>query len=82
MFKIQRERCNQCLFSKNKIVSDKRRKQLIQDCAKTDNHFICHKGTLRGVEVCCAGFHEAFPTVGQLHRIAVGLKCVELVTID
>jgi hypothetical protein len=82
MFKVQAERCNQCLFSTNKIVSDKRRKQILQECVKTDTHFVCHKGTIKGVEVCCSGFHEAFPSVGQLHRIAAGFKCIELVKVD
>jgi hypothetical protein len=82
VFKVQRERCNQCLFSPDKIVSDKRRKQILRECAQTDTHFVCHKGTIAGVEVCCAGFHEAFPHVGNLHRIAGRMGWVELVRVE
>lgn len=82
MFEVQKERCNECLFSENKIVSDKRRKQILNECKRDDNHFTCHKATLKGLEVCCSGFHEAFPAVGNLHRIAQRLQAIRFVKID
>lgn len=82
MFKITKERCAECLFSKDKIVSDKRRSQVLKQCQREDAHFICHKATIRGEEVCCAGFHEAFPHVGSLHRIASRMGWTVLVAVE
>lgn len=82
MFKITKERCSECLFSKDKIVGDKRRRQVLKECERKDTHFICHKATLRGEEVCCAGFHEAFPGTGQLHRIAQRLGAIVRVEVE
>lgn len=83
MFKITQERCDQCLFSPDKIVSDKRRKQVLNECRREDRHFICHKATLAGgQDVCCAGFHEAFPHIGNLHRIATRMGWTERVAVE
>jgi putative N-acetylmannosamine-6-phosphate epimerase len=55
---VQRRRCNQCLFSDDKIVSDDRKAQILSDC-KTDNtHFECHKATIKGVGATCRGFYD------------------------
>lgn len=56
--KVCARQCNQCLFSKNKIVSNKRRVQLLESCEKEDTHFICHKGTIAGINLVCRGFYE------------------------
>lgn len=82
MFEVTKERCGECLFSPNKIVSDKRRAQVLRECKREDRHFICHKATLQDREVCCAGFHEAFPHVGNLHRIAGRMGWVKLVAVE
>lgn len=50
--------CDQCLFSKGKIVTDERKEEILQDCQRKDSFFICHKS--KGV--CCSGFYERFST--------------------
>lgn len=50
--------CDQCLFSKNKIVDDKRVNEILSDCEKNQTHFICHKGTIAGKNVVCNGFYR------------------------
>ena len=81
MFKVMSEPCDQCLFTKNKIVSDARRKQILRECVETDTHFICHKATMQSAsaQTCCASFHEKMPHVGQLHRIAQRLGAIQRV---
>ena len=32
--RVQKTKCNQCLFSTSKIVSDSRKKDIIKNCAK------------------------------------------------
>lgn len=53
------EKCDQCLFSKNKIVSDERKKEILQDLKERKMHFFCHKGTLEGENIICYGSMEA-----------------------
>lgn len=78
VFKVMAEQCDQCLFSKSKIVSDLRRNQLLRDCAKKDAHFICHKATEVGQEACCRVFFDTRST--NLMRIARRLGAVEYLT--
>lgn len=53
-----RKRCNECLLSDSKIVSDERCSQILRDCARTGNHFLCHKGTLMNEDIVCRGFYD------------------------
>jgi hypothetical protein len=50
--------CNQCLFSKEKIVSYTRKSEIIKTCLKQDEPFICHK--TKGH--ICKGFDERYQT--------------------
>jgi len=79
-FKVVKERCDQCLFSDNKIVNNSRRKEVLNDCRKKDIHFICHKFTIAGnQDVCCKGFYET--QTSQMMRIAQRLNAVEFVDL-
>lgn len=48
--------CNQCLFTRNKIVSEERKAELLKACEEEQTHFNCHKGTIIGENVVCNGF--------------------------
>jgi len=78
--KVFKECCKNCLLSEDKIVSSKKSKEIIQDCAENQTHFICHKATMNGEEeiVCC----KFFNTIGyksQMVRIAQRLNALEFV---
>jgi hypothetical protein len=79
MFKVTENRCSECLFSPNKIVSDKRRKVVLNDCRSKDSYFICHKATAAGHDICCKGFYET--QTCNLIRIAQRLDVVRFVPI-
>lgn len=76
--------CNQCLFGPNKIVSDARKRSLLRDCASRDEHFVCHKATIRDASenMVCRGFFEAHRGTGQLLRIAQRLGVVAVADPD
>ena len=79
MFKVCEERCDQCLFSKDKIVSDARRKEVLRSCEKDDKHFICHKHR----DVCCRGYFDTGKsTAVQLAQrlTAMGMNVIQWVT--
>jgi hypothetical protein len=76
-FKVCEKKCAQCLFTENRIVSKSRMAAIIKDCKKNDSHFICHKATIEGKDVCCRGFFETQST--NLIRIAQRLNAIEFV---
>lgn len=78
MFKVLKERCDQCLYGPNKIVSNERRAEIIREITRKDAHFICHKATMVGKEACCRGDWDQRGG-GQLGRIMDRLNAVEFV---
>jgi hypothetical protein len=78
MFKVMKERCAECLYGPDKIVSNARRKQLLNELECKDSHFICHKATMVGKDVCCRGDWEQRGG-GKVGRFADWLQMVEFV---
>lgn len=64
-FYVRASRCDECLFSKNRIVSRERMKEVLADCKKKDTHFVCHKVKIG----MCRGFYDTQP-VPQTLRLA------------
>ncbi len=70
MLKIQSRQCDQCLFSKRRVVSAERMREIVRKCQRDDAHFICHKTK----DTCCAGFYKRYSTnfirvMGRLNGI-------------
>lgn len=85
--------CDQCLFSKNKIVSDGTKGLVLEDCERNDKPFNCHKHTIRadavrGVEraeakrTYCHGYWTRFRGAHLLFRLADHLGLVRFVDFD
>jgi hypothetical protein len=82
---LQKKRCDQCLFSSAKIVSDARKAELVKGCLKRDIHFVCHKGSIAGEatsNLVCRGFYEEHHGVGFAIRIAHVTGTLREVHID
>jgi hypothetical protein len=77
-FKVMEKRCDECLFGSDKIVSNRRRSEIINEITRTDGHFICHKATLAGEKIACRGDWDQ-RGCGQLGRIAERLHAVRFV---
>ncbi|OJV55341.1 MAG: hypothetical protein BGO31_20645 [Bacteroidetes bacterium 43-16] len=60
--KVCSKSCDQCLFTKSKIVSEERKKEILDDCEKEQTHFICHKGSIVGENIVCNGFFRYLST--------------------
>ena len=80
--KIMARRCNQCLYGKNKIVSDASRRDIIRKCDMKDVSFLCHKGTLAGQDIDCQGYHQATNGGGKVARFAAWLGVVQWIDPD
>lgn len=75
-FLVCEKRCDQCLFSKAKIVDNKRREDILKNCATTGQYFICHKSA-HGKPVVCRGFFDDQPN--QTCQVAGRLRLVHFV---
>lgn len=74
------KRCDQCLYTANKIVSDERRDQLLEHCARTEQGFACHKATHAGIDAMCRAHWDATKLVTLRNRLALRLGVVVYVT--
>jgi hypothetical protein len=63
--RVMKKRCDQCLFSKRRIVSAERKAEVLADCERKDRHFECHKATINGIAAGCRGFYDARPSTAQ-----------------
>ncbi len=78
--KVFKECCKNCLISEDRIVSPKRAKEIITDCAIKQTHFICHKATMNGdEEVVCKKFFDTIGFKSQMVRIAQRLNALEFI---
>lgn len=77
-FELMSEPCDQCLMTKNKIVSDARRKEVLRETLRKDCAFICHKASVAKREIACRGHYDATGG-GQIARIAGGLGAIVLI---
>ena len=77
MFKVCEGKCDQCLFSQNRIVSGQRMKEILNDCRESSTYFVCHKASIAGNKVCCSGFYET--QTSNLIRIMERLNGIQFV---
>lgn len=82
MFNVADKRCDQCLFSANKIVSDERKDDILKECVDENTHFNCHKATIRGENTCCRGFYDKDPKSSMAMRFAAHLGLVRFVSVE
>lgn len=80
--KVCEKRCNECLFTKDRVVGSKRAKEVISQCLKEDKYFFCHKGTINGVDIVCAGFYERFFRDILSLRFATAFNIIDKVNPD
>jgi hypothetical protein len=78
-FRVYERRCDQCLMSSAKVVSDERRDAILSDVERRGSYFVCHKASIAGDDVCCRGTFDA--GIGNLARIAERLGAVEFVPL-
>lgn len=55
---ISARRCDQCLTTRNRIVSGERAAELVRHCRSKDVHFVCHKGSAADLNIHCRGVHD------------------------
>jgi hypothetical protein len=77
---IAEKPCDECLFSKNKLVDEQRKRVILQQCYKDGSYFICHKATLVGRAVICHNFAKSNEGAGNATiRVAQFFGMIEYV---
>jgi hypothetical protein len=71
-------RCDQCLTTRNRIVSGERAAEIIRSCRSDGVHFQCHKGSAIGLIVHCRGVHEIAPGAAYRFAVAIGIAVREV----
>lgn len=71
MLHVMEHPCNECLFSKNKIIEENAKESLIEECLKKDMYFICHKATIIGKDYVCKGFWDRYKSDVVITRMAL-----------
>jgi hypothetical protein len=51
--------CAECLFSQKRLVSARRKSELLRECYEQGTYFICHEATLAGRAVICHNFAKS-----------------------
>lgn len=54
MIKVCKKKCDQCLFTPNRIVSKGRKREVLKDTEKKNTFFVCHKHK----DIACRGWAE------------------------
>jgi hypothetical protein len=79
MLKVYKECCHNCLLTKDRIVSPKRTKDLLQEIAEKQSYFVCHKASMNDEEIVCKNFFDRLGHQSQMVRIAERLNAVQFV---
>lgn len=68
-FKVFATSCSNCLFSNDKIVDDEAKAKVLEECEQNDTHFICHKATMDGGDICCHTFYKLAEKRGHMPKL-------------
>jgi hypothetical protein len=60
-FKVSSKVCDECLYSKHKIVDEAAKKAILEECRRKGSYFVCHKFTISGEAAVCRGFFNKEP---------------------
>lgn len=76
-------RCDQCLFSKNRVVTVEAAQRIVAEALAKDKWFTCHKGSLADPprDLVCNGFWELHRRDVLPLRLAVMLDLVTFVPV-
>jgi hypothetical protein len=71
-------RCDQCLTTRNRVVTGERAAAIVRDCRRGGVHFVCHKGSEAGLIVHCRGVHDIAGSSAHRFAVAVGIPVREV----
>lgn len=81
ILRVCHKQCDQCLYGNNKIVSDSRKKDVLQELEQENDYFICHKASIAREKVMCRGYYEGHKTKSILILLGHSLKTIRFVDV-
>jgi len=81
MLKVMNSKCDQCLFTKNRVVSSVRMAEIVDECLAHDTYFECHKGTIVHDHIVCRGFYDLYKYDVLVTRIACMYNFIDFVEV-
>jgi len=81
MFKVQKRRCDTCIYRKDSPLNLKRLEDEVRD-PRVQDFFATYRVCHHSKDVCCKGFWEAHKDDFTLGQIAQRLNVVEIVDVD
>jgi len=87
-FQVCAERCDECLFTKHRIVGSRRMQEVIAEARALDAAFLCHKHSQRAARgeaswkaanVCCRAYFDTFGDAVLVIRLAHMLRNIVFV---
>lgn len=79
IMKVMDKVCNQCLFSKARVVDEARKEEILEKCTRTHRAFQCHKASIMGQNVICRAFFDGNHSL--VVRLAKRFNWFEFVTL-
>lgn len=79
--KVMAKRCEECLYTKNRIVADASAATILKKLAVEESYFICHKFSIAGESGVCRGFYGSAHSC-QLVQVAQRLGAVVFINPD
>jgi hypothetical protein len=78
---VRASQCGNCLFSKDRLVSGERARQLVRDTrAEEAASFICHRSQVSDEpEAICSTWFERFAQEDAILRLAIAMDVIERV---
>ena len=71
--------CNECLFSKARVVDEERKEEILEACNESGRAFECHKASILGQKVICRAFFDGNHSL--VVRLAKHFGWFEFVTL-
>lgn len=81
MKQIFNKPCKNCLFSKDRIVSQERANEIINDCVTQGKFFICHKASMNGKDTACNRFFHQHMN-DDISKLMINIGLLEFVEHD
>jgi len=78
---VLNNRSDECLFSPNPIVSQKRKELIIEQTLDQDRYFTSHKAMIASRDLCCRVFFDIHKYDSLVTPLAIQLNLVEFVEL-
>lgn len=81
VFEVVSHRCDECLFTANRVVAEDRKDEIIDIALSKNSYFTCHQAQIVGRDLCCKGFFDEHQNDTLVIRLAKDLNLLHFVDL-